>query len=110
VRTLRRPPLRRAHSNTLGAVEPNSPTTRWCGLTEAQGTTTAFLALAGGFPDNDANTEPADWLTQAESWGFADRLAGQTTARTVPLAGIAEMADRVRADNWAPNLAAVLGP
>ena len=32
------------------------------------------------------------------------------TARTVPLAGIAEMADRVRADNWAANLAAVLGP
>ena len=67
-------------------------------------------SLANRFPDNDANTELPDWLTQAESWEFADRLAGQRTARTGPLAGIAEMADRVRAGNWAPNLAAVLGP
>jgi hypothetical protein len=27
----------------------------------------------------------------------------------VPLAGIAEMADRVQADHWVPNLDAVLG-
>ena len=40
----------------------------------------------------------------------ADRLVGQMTARTIQLTGIAEMADRVRAGNWAPNLAAVLGP
>jgi len=30
--------------------------------------------------------------------------------RTIPLAGIAEMADRVRAGDWSPNLATVLGP
>jgi len=81
-----------------------------CDLVYVQSEIHESASLAGGFPDNDANTEPADWLTQAESWGFADRLAGQTTARTVPLAGIAEMADRVRSGNWTPNLAAVLGP
>lgn len=81
-----------------------------CDLAYVQSEIHASATLVDGFPDNNANTDPADWLTQAESWGFADRLAGQPTARTIPLAGIAEMADRVRADNWAPNLAAVLGP
>jgi len=65
-------------------------------------------ALADGFPDNDANTEPADWFAEAEAWGFADRLAGESTARTIPLAGVAEMADRVRANNWKPNLPSVI--
>jgi len=60
--------------------------------------------LAAGFPDNDANAEPSDWYMEADSWGFAGKLAGEMTARTVPLAAIAEMADRVRADNWDPNL------
>jgi hypothetical protein len=65
--------------------------------------------LAAGFPDNDANTEPGDWYAEAESWGFADRLAEQMTNRSIPYACIAEMADRVRADNWAPNLDARVG-
>jgi len=65
-------------------------------------------SLEAGFPDNDANTEPANWHTEAESWGFAGKLDGKITDRTVPLAGIAEMADRVQADNWEPNLDAVL--
>ena len=81
-----------------------------CDLAYVQSEIHASASVVAGFPDNDANTEPADWLTQAESWGFADRLAGQLTARTVPLAGIAEMADRVQYSNWAPNLDAVLGP
>ena len=81
-----------------------------CDLAYVQAEIHAAASLAGGFPDNDANAEPVDWLTQAESWGFADRLAGQMTARTIPLAGVAEMADRVRADDWSANLAAVLGP
>ena len=65
-------------------------------------------SLEGGFPDNDANTEPEDWYREAESWGFAGMLAGELTARTVPLAGIAEMADRVKANNWEDNLDTVL--
>jgi len=81
-----------------------------CDLAYVQAEIDASASLAGGFPDNDANTEPTDWLSQAESWGFAGRLAGEMTARTVPLAGIAEMVDRVRASDWSPNLSSVLGP
>jgi hypothetical protein len=47
-------------------------------------------------------------LADAESWGFEGRLAGDMTVRTVPLAAVAEMADRVQADNWQPNLDVVL--
>jgi len=61
-----------------------------------------------GFPDNPANTEPRNWEKEAENWGFEGRLAGEMTARTVPLAGVAEMADRVQANNWLPNLDEVL--
>ena len=61
-----------------------------------------------GFPDNLANTEPKDWFVEADSWGFEGRLNGEMTARTVPLAGIAEMADRVQFDNWEDNLDGVL--
>ncbi|MEJ2571468.1 MAG: hypothetical protein P8Y98_13095 [Anaerolineales bacterium] len=61
-----------------------------------------------GFPDNDANTEPVDWYAEAESWGFPGRLADELTARTVPLAGVAEMADRVQWNVWTPNLDGVL--
>jgi hypothetical protein len=61
-----------------------------------------------GFLDNDANTEPVDWYAEAGTWGFANRLADELTARTVPMAGVAEMADRVQWDVWSANLDAVL--
>jgi len=79
-----------------------------CDLVYMQSEVHPSASLQEGFPDNDANTEPADWYTEAESWGFEGRLAGEMTARTAPLAGVAEMADRVWADNWSPNLDAVL--
>jgi len=66
-------------------------------------------SVGDGFPDNAANMEPKDWYTDAESWGFAGKLAGEMTARTIPMAGIAEMADRVQADIWSPDLDAVVG-
>lgn len=75
-----------------------------CDLVYVQSEIHTSATLEAGFPDNDANTEPSDWLVSAESWGFASRLAGQMTAQTIPLAGIAEMADRVRFNNWQPNL------
>ena len=65
--------------------------------------------LAGGFPDNDANTEPINWYAEAESWGFEGRLADQMTTMAIPYACVAEMADRVRADLWGPNLDALVG-
>jgi hypothetical protein len=61
-----------------------------------------------GFPDNDANSEPDSWYLESEDWGFASKLNGESTAKTVPLAGIAEMADRVYYDNWDNNLDGVL--
>ena len=79
-----------------------------CDLAYVQAEIDPSASLDAGFPDNAANTAPVDWATEAEAWGFAGTLAGQMTARTVPLAGIAEMADRVRADEWSPNLADVL--
>ncbi len=62
----------------------------------------------GGFPDNPANTEPENWYSEAHDWGFAGLLNGEMTARTVPLAGIAEMADRVQTGNWTADLDSVL--
>lgn len=65
-------------------------------------------ASIGSFPDNTANTEPVDWYLESESWGFTDTLDGKPIARTVPLAGIAEMVDRVQFNNWEENLDEVL--
>lgn len=79
-----------------------------CDLAYVQAEIHPDAMLADGFPDNDANTEPSDWFIDARNWGFAERLAGELTARTIPLAGVAEMADRVQADNWDPNLSGVI--
>jgi len=79
-----------------------------CDLVYVQAEIDASASLENGIPDNDANTEPQDWYAQAESWGFAGKLAGEMTARTIPLAAIAEMADRVRANNWQVNLTTAL--
>jgi len=79
-----------------------------CDLVYVQSEIGPSASLSGGFPDNDANTEPQDWYSEANSWGFPGMLVGRMTAQTVPLAGIAEMADRVRADDWSPNLTAIL--
>ena len=81
-----------------------------CDLAYVRAEIDPSASLPGGFPDNDANTEPADWFDAAAAWGFAGMLAGEMTARSVPLAGVAEMADRVQVDNWSPNLDWVLEP
>jgi len=79
-----------------------------CDLAYVQSEIHSSASLEMGFPDNEANTEPGDWFMEANSWGFAGQLAGQQTARTVPLAGVAEMADRVQFGNWEPNLDSIL--
>lgn len=79
-----------------------------CDLSYVQAEIHESATLEDGFPDNDANTEPPDWYTEANSWGFADRLAGEMTARTIPLAGVAEMADRVQSNNWEYNLSSII--
>jgi hypothetical protein len=80
-----------------------------CDIVYTQSEIHQSASIAGGFPDKAANTEPYDWFTDAESWGFAGKLADEMTNRTIPLAGIAEMADRVQSDIWRPNLDSVVG-
>ena len=79
-----------------------------CDLAYVQAEIDPSASLAGGFPDNDANTEPANWYQEANAWGFAEKLAGKLTAQTIPLAGIAEMADRVQMDIWVVNLETII--
>jgi hypothetical protein len=79
-----------------------------CDLSYVQAEIHPSATFEGGFPDNDANTEPGNWYLEAREWGFAEKLAGELTSRTIPLAGVAEMADRVQANNWAENLPAVI--
>ncbi|MFC2045278.1 hypothetical protein ACFLUH_01185 [Chloroflexota bacterium] len=80
-----------------------------CDLIYIQSEIHSSASIEDGFPDNVANTEPQYWHTDATTWGFAGKLAGVLTARTIPLAGIAEMADRVQADIWSPNLDTLVG-
>ena len=79
-----------------------------CDLVYVQAEIHSSASLVNGFPDNDANTEPKNWFLEAESWGFAGKLNGEMTQRTVPLACVAEMADRVQLGDWSANLDAVL--
>ena len=89
----------------------------WDGFTDAAGLSWVRLnpdlayvqsinpSYVSGFPDNPANSEPADWW-DIRPWGF---LAGSGGIREdVWLASVAEMADRVREDNWDDNLDEVL--
>jgi len=81
-----------------------------CDLSYVQSEVNLTASRENGFPDNPANTEPGNWEAEAQEWGFEGRLAGEMTTKTVPLAGVVEMADRVWAKNWQPNLDAVLYP
>jgi hypothetical protein len=60
--------------------------------------------IAGSFQEHDANTQPSDWLT-IESWGHSNQGGA---AQLVPLAAVAEMADRTQSNNWDPDLISVL--
>ena len=60
-----------------------------------------------GFPDNPANAEPDDWR-DIEAWGFSAEPLPAVRG-DIWLASVAEMADRVREDNWhEANLDSVL--
>ncbi len=81
-----------------------------CDLSYVQSEVHPSASKENGFPDNPANTEPGNWQDEAKRWGFEGRLEGELTTKTIPLACVAEMADRVWADNWQPNLDSVLYP
>lgn len=55
-------------------------------------------------PDNDANSDPADWM-DIGNWAHTNK-AGAT--KLVPRAAVAEMADRVYTNNWDDNVDEVL--
>lgn len=51
-------------------------------------------------PDNDANSEPEDWI-EIRDWGFRHK---QVAREHIWLASVAEMADRVHYEDWSANL------
>ena len=89
----------------------------WDGFTDAAGLSWVRLnpdlayvqdinpSYVSGFPDNPANSEPADWH-DIRPWGFSAGPGG--IREDVWLASVAEIADRVREDNWDDNLDEVL--
>jgi hypothetical protein len=60
--------------------------------------------LGAEYSDHAANQEPGDWL-EIEGWGYSNRPAA---SQLVPLAAVAEMADRTQANNWETGLIATL--
>jgi hypothetical protein len=77
----------------------------WVRLNPDRTYVTQILPAAGlDFPDNPANTQPQDW-TQIDAYSYPNQ--GQAD-EYVPLAAVAEMADRAHADRWDENLGQVL--
>ena len=63
----------------------------------AQITTTLPLT---DFSDNNANTQPGNWL-DVRDWAYRNNAVA---SHIVPLAAVAEMADRAQTGRWEPNL------
>lgn len=59
----------------------------------------------GNWQDHPAGVEPEDWM-EAYRWGHPN---SPSAAEVFPLAAVAEMADRVYYENWAPDFDRVLG-
>jgi len=77
----------------------------WVRLNPDRAYVQSLIPTAGmDFPDNPANTQPADWM-QIGTYAYP----GQGPAvRLVPLAAVAEMADRTHFGRWDENLSQVL--
>lgn len=77
----------------------------WVRLNPDRAYVQSLMPAAGeDFPDNPANTQPGDWM-QVGTYAYP----GQGTAvRLVPLAAVAEMADRTHYGRWDENLGQVL--
>ena len=77
----------------------------WVRLNPDRAYVQSLIPAAGDdFPDNPANTQPGDWL-QIGTYAYP----GQgSAARLVPLAAVAEMADRTHYGRWEENLGQVL--
>jgi len=77
----------------------------WVRLNPDRAYVQSLLTTAGeDFPDNPANTQPEDWM-QIGAYAYP----GQgTAANLVPLAAVAEMADRTHYGRWDENLGQAL--
>jgi hypothetical protein len=77
----------------------------WVRLNPDRAYIQSLLPTAGDeFPDNPANTQPEDW-TQIGTYAYP----GEGTAGSiVPLAAVAEMADRTHFGRWDENLGQAL--
>jgi hypothetical protein len=74
--------------------------------TGAQGTAGATPTVGANldFPDNPANTQPTDWA-QIGEYAYPDQ---EQAGRMLPLAAVAEMADRAHDGFWDENLGQVI--
>lgn len=79
----------------------------WVRLNPDRSYVQALLPGSGlDFPDTPANTQPLDWL-QIDTYAYPN--LGEAN-RLVPLAAVAEMADRAHAGRWDENFGRVLYP
>ena len=60
--------------------------------------------LVATSPDNPANTEPGDWM-DIRSWSYRDI---RNASKLVPLAAVAEMADRLHEGVWDDDLGEII--
>jgi len=64
-------------------------------------------SVGNNYLDNPANSEPGDWM-DAEDWGYYGQYGTPLYSQGGSYAAMAEMADRVKFDNWDDNLDEVL--
>jgi hypothetical protein len=77
----------------------------WVRLNPDRAYIQALIPSAGeSFPDNPANTEPEDW-SQIATYAYPDQ---DNSIQLVPLAAMAEMADRTHFNRWDENLGQTL--
>ncbi len=75
----------------------------WCRLNPDLAYVEIQAGPGNAFPDNAANTEPNNWMN-VRAWGYRAPQGSHLNT----LAAVAEMVDRVRANNWEQNLSRVL--
>lgn len=77
----------------------------WVRLNPDRAYAQSLISSAGmDYPDNPANTQPGDWSTV----GLYATPGQASDSRLVPLAAVAEMADRSHFGRWDENLGQVL--
>ena len=77
----------------------------WMRLNPDRAYVQALIPSAGdNYPDNPANTEPEDWA-QIAAYAYPDQ---DNSIQLVPLAAMAEMADRTHFNRWDENLGQTL--